>query len=421
MTIGIDRRTRHDGDARTVSADEFWDATFPALADEYGELAAAGVHRLGARPLTLDTGDRVVTVHALADRLTARNGSDADAVTVQLSAAQFSDFAQQLRTFSALTVAREIRPEGGTVDDLSAWDAVWLALLEGWPVVPEELTFTDREGAPLDLTRAFTPDDAPEDIAHFLREAGYLHLRGWTDKAAMQAIAADIDQALTYYSDGDGRSWWATLNNGQRQCVRLQHFVQYSPATAGLLGGERWDQLRRALAGTDELVQAPIEGNCIEALIKPLGVAEGISDVPWHRDCNFGRHAYQCSGLIVGVSVTPGSPESGLLRAVAGSHRYAMPATLLDGRNESPALPDARSYLPVVPLATQTGDLTVHLSCTLHEAQPPRTLPRKVMYTGFGLPKPADAVPTASQAIADLREKAQFLQSQPPSPVRAVS
>jgi hypothetical protein len=419
MSTGIDRRTRRDADVRTVSADEFWDASFPALADQHGELAAAGMHRLGVRPLTLDTGDRVVTVRAVAGRLTARDGSHADAVTVQMSAVQFSDFAQQLKTFSALTVAREVRPQGGTVDDLTAWDAVWLALLEGWPVAPAGLAFADREGAPLDLNRAFTPDDSPNDIAHFLREVGYLHLRGWTDPAVMNAISADIDRALASYADGDGRSWWATLNNGQRQCVRLQHFVQYSPATAEMLGGQRWDQLRRALAGADELVQAPIEGNCIEALVKPLGVAEGISDVPWHRDCNFGRHAYQCSGLIVGVSVTPGTAESGLLRAVAGSHRYAMPATFLDARGESPAVPDARSYLPVVALATETGDLTVHLSCTLHEAQPPRRIPRKVMYTGFGLPKPADAIPTAHQAIADLREKAQFLQSQPPSPVRA--
>jgi hypothetical protein len=404
---------------RAVSADEFWDATFPVLADQHGELAVAGMRRLGVRPLTVETDDRVVTVEAVGDRLTARAGSRPDAVSVRMSASQFSDFAQQLRTFSALTVAREVRPQGGTVDDLTAWDAVWLALLEGWPVVPDELSFTDRDGAPLDLTRAFTPSDRPEDIAHFLRETGYLHLRGWTDKAAMDAISADIDRALTNYTDGDGRSWWATLNNGQRQCVRLQHFVQYSPTTAELLGGEGWDQLRRALAGADELVQAPIEGNCIEALVKPLGVAEGISDVPWHRDCNFGRHAYQCSGLIVGVSVTPGTAESGLLRAVAGSHRYAMPSTFLDARGASPVVPDGRSYLPVVSLATETGDLTVHLSCTLHEAQPPSRIPRKVMYTGFGLPKPADAIPTAHQAIADLREKAQFLQSQPPSPVRA--
>ena len=39
--------------------------------------------------------------------------------------------------------------------------------------------------------------------------------------------------------------------------------------------------------------------------------------------------------------------------------------------------------------ATETGDVTLHLSCTLHMAQPPTTAERRVLYTSFTLP-PAD-------------------------------
>ena len=28
--------------------------------------------------------------------------------------------------------------------------------------------------------------------------------------------------------------------------------------------------------------------NVIEALVKPIGVVEGISDLPWHKDCSLG-------------------------------------------------------------------------------------------------------------------------------------
>ena len=46
--------------------------------------------------------------------------------------------------------------------------------------------------------------------------AGFLHLRGWLDPADMATIADDIDRAVPTYSKGDGRSWWATTNDGCR-------------------------------------------------------------------------------------------------------------------------------------------------------------------------------------------------------------
>ena len=225
----------------------------------------------------------------------------------------------------------------------------------------------------------------------------------------MAEIANDIERALPRYSPDDGRSWWATTADGAERCVRMQHFVEHSATTAAMLSGERWQQLRSTLAADDQLVQAPVAGNVIEALVKPLGVVKGISDVPWHRDCNFGRHAYQCAGTIVGVSVTPGDADSGQLRTVAGSHRVLMPATRANDR----------PYLPVVALPTETGDLTVHLACTLHEAQPPLLRERFVMYTGFGLPQRGPGSANAGKMIAELRERAHKLQSQPPSPVAA--
>jgi hypothetical protein len=44
-------------------------------------------------------------------------------------------------------------------------------------------------------------------------------------------------------------------------------------------------------------------------------------------------------------------------------------------------------------LETNTGDVTVHCSDTLHRAHPPVEQPRKVVYSGFGLPPlPGDVI-----------------------------
>ena len=231
-------------------------------------------------------------------------------------------------------------------------------------------------------------------MAHFLREAGFLHLRGWVDPALMAPVSDDIDRAVPHYVDGDGKSWWANLADGTHRCVRLQEFLEHSPTTEAILRSDVWDRLRCTIAGDDELVLTPVESRSLEALIKPIGVVAGASDVTFHRDCHFGRHAYTCSGMTIGIAVTPTTEANGTLRVVAGSHRVAIP---IEVAKTDP-------YLPVVGLPTEPGDLTLHLSCTLHESAPPSISERKVMYTGgFKLvPRPTDA--DGGAALPDLRE-----------------
>jgi hypothetical protein len=410
----IDRRTRSDADVVDIDPTTFFTEWFPGLMDRNGDLASAALARLGTRPLALDVDGETRSLLLVDGRLGVVDGRAADAVIVDLAPEQFSSFAQQQQSLCALFVSGTLRTGARFYDDLLEWDAVWLALLEGWPVAVDAPTFTDRAGRQLDLTASFGPDDDPADVAHFLREAGFVHLRGWLDAEAMDRVAADVERALPTYAPGDGNSWWATTADGTERCVRLQRFQEHSPTTAELLTGDTWDHLRLTLAGDDELEARPLEGNAIEALVKPLAVTKGISDVPWHRDCNLGRHSYGCCSTTVGISVTPGGEGRGQLRVVAGSHRVLMPSSLAD---------PSRSYLPVVPLPTEKGDLTVHLSCTLHEAQPPTLGERLVMYTGFGLPA-RDAATTGgtdSEAISRIRENAQYTTSQAPSPLVAAA
>ena len=205
-----------------------------------------------------------------------------------------------------------------------------------------------------------------------------------------------MDAAAPTYSRDDGRSWWARNRAGDDLLVRMQYFDEVSPAVERLVGDDRLQRLA-GLTG-DGHVFGTMDDNRIEALFKPFDVVEGISDLPWHKDCALGRHSYDCSSMTVGISVSGADDVSGQLRTVAGSHRALMWPSLHDPR---------RSDLPTVPLPTRTGDVTVHLSCTLHQSVPPIERERRVMYTGFRLPaRGTDAERAALERLRAIREDA---------------
>jgi hypothetical protein len=202
----------------------------------------------------------------------------------------------------------------------------------------------------------------------------YLHIRGFFSEAEMKAVEADYPKAAPHFEKGDPRAWFATTKNGVEHLVRMEGFERFSEATVALIEGERFQRIPR-IPGLDHVSRKP--GTRVGALSKPIGVVKGISDVPWHKDCSLGRHSYECCSLTVGISVTGADAESGQLRVVPGSHRALVwPAPCVQ-----PGLD-----LEIVDLPTQTGDVTVHLSCTLHMSQPPVERTRKVLYTGFAQP-----------------------------------
>ncbi len=238
---------------------------------------------------------------------------------------------------------------------------------------PTDLPFTGVDGTRLDLKRSFDPHDDPAELRHFLEQAGFLHLRGVFTPDEMSAISRDMDRLAGQYAPDDGRSWWATTADGAQRLVRMQGFESNSPATRAVLDDPRFRAIGD-LPGDGHLF-----ADYAQALVKPIGVVEGISDVPWHKDCSLGRHSYDCCSMTVGISVTGADATSGQLRVVAGSHRVLV----------WPTFTGKDTGLPEIDLPTNTGDVTVHLSCTKHMSQPPVDRERRVVYTGFRLP-PSD-------------------------------
>jgi Phytanoyl-CoA dioxygenase (PhyH) len=422
----VDSRTRTAASIRPVDADAFFGDELPALFGERGELAAPGARELGVSSFGVEVGPVEVgraevgrgdgaggpgwTLAFDGSRFSVRPGTSSAAAVVRLDAEGLHDLVNDLRTPVGFLTGGDLDMARGRLEDFLDWFVILRSVLDERPAhTAGAVRLLDRDGSDLDLHRAYRIDDDPEDLSHFLAEAGFLHIRGLFDAAEMAAVSSDMDSAAGDYHDGDGNSWWATTDAGGRRLVRMQRFHARSPATAALLADERLLGLGGLTADGHFHGKPGGNDNWCEALIKPIGVVEGISDVPWHKDCSLGSHSYRCSSLTVGISVTGAGPESGQLRVVPGSHRALVwPGFVRRGLDLQP-----------VDLPTATGDVTIHCSCTLHMAQPPVTRERRVLYTDFSLPTDEGARSPNEAAIARIREGAPSTVSQRPSPVRA--
>jgi hypothetical protein len=400
----LDVRTRSDADIRAVDAVAFLDGELPARLAEHPDLALATARELDMQPFTFAVGNRAWTVSIGADGFVYGPG-DTGAARVDLDPDDVGRIVDDLATPMTLLSSARLHMPRGHIGNFLDWWVVLRAVVDGTRAhTAGSVTFTDVDGAPLDLGRAFTPDDSDTEIARFLAQAGFLHLRGWCTADEMAAIDRDITAALPTYAPDDGRSWWARTADGTHRAVRLQGFEQHSPTLAALLADERFLRIGRL---TDD---SYFTRGTAEALEKPIGVVEGISDLMWHKDCSLGMHSYRCSGLTVGISVTAADAESGQLAVVPGSHRALV----------QPAFHRSQWDLPVWELPTAVGDLTVHCSCTLHMSFPPVSRERRVLYTGFSLPpRPGDGLHEHDRAIKQVREQAHKKISQEPSPVAA--
>lgn len=375
----VDMRTRFAGSVEVMDAE----ALFADLAErlqDTGSLAARGVQVLDLPPLTFEVDGTAAHLVVADGALTLREGSASEGPVIGLDATACSELFQDLvSTFGLVMPGRVevLRPRG---DQFVAYEPVLRAAIDGRAVYePGSINFRDRNGDELDLRRAFRVDDDSEEIGHFLAEAGYLHLEHVFTEAEMAAVSAELDDAMAAATQDDGASWWARTEDGWYPS-RILGFNLKSPTLQDLLESDRFTRI-----GTftdDELVQrAPRTGDASEGLLKKVGVLEGISDVSWHKDCSMGGHSRTCCGLTVGISITGAQRRNGELGVVAGSSRANLQQ--IDVR------PDLD--LPRIPLPTNTGDVTVHCSCTLHMSRPPIDQERRVAYTGFGLaPRPGD-------------------------------
>jgi hypothetical protein len=372
--MSIDCRTRRHCDRKPLERDDIFDTLIPHALSHNAELAARGLLYKKLPALTLTVDGRSITLRERRGALRIEAGDASDAAAVNLEGDGLSDLVQDWATTMGLAMTSRVKMTQGGFEHWIGWEPVFRALFDGRPVHEAgAISIKDQRGGVLDLGRSFALDDDHDEISHFLHEAGFLHLRGVFTQDEMAAVSADLDAALARARPDDGASWWAGDSKGVQQAVRVLFFHEQSAALSELLKDGRLGWLSRV---TGDNFDGGSEGTGwmgAEGLIKPLDIKTGLSDLPWHKDCGQGRHSYYCNSLTIGISVTGADERSGALGVVPGSHRA----------NVQTAGKDDSLDLPAIKLVTQTGDLTVHCSDTLHRAYPPIERPRKVVYTGF--------------------------------------
>jgi len=147
--------------------------------------------------------------------------------------------------------------------------------------------------------------------------------------------------------------------------------------------------MRRVVALTgEELRPADDRIDGLAAVIKNPGAVEGLSDLPWHRDCGLGGHPVLCPGLNVGVQLDHANAANGQLHILAGSHWHSTP----------PIGPDDERRWPVVAIDTEPGDVTAHFSHVFHAAPPPSspTAGRRAMYVTYVTDRVFETIPEGS-------------------------
>jgi hypothetical protein len=399
----VDVRFRVDGDQpHAVDAASFFDHDLPAALDAAAPTMGRALEWLKLVPLTVLVEDIGEAWQLSANgSVSVERGTGAEGATVCMTAEQVSDLATDQASFMGFFTWGTLDQREGRLENLLDWWLILRSALDSRDVyTPGSMTFSAPDRSALDLHQSFRPDDDPAQMRAFLEEAGFLHIAGVFTNDEMHELDLEMDRYACEYAPDDGKSWWAKTTDGTDRLVRQYMFDQHSAAATALLQDERFLRVGEITGDGHESVKT------CQALTKPIGVVAGISDVPWHKDCGLGRHSYDCCGMTVGVSVTGAGATSGQLRVIAGSHRgLVWPAFSRKGMD-----------LPEIDLPTETGDVTVHLSCTTHMSQPPVDRERRVIYSGFSLP-PVDpaAVASGRKRLFRIRESIPEGVSQKPS------
>lgn len=379
--MSFDVHTRAPADAVDIDPAGFHLETVPACLAANGDVASRAMRVSGLQAMTIGVEGEAFTwrLDPLGG-LEVVPGDDGTGPRADLSGRWFSDLVGDVRSAMAVMMSGEPVMTRGRIGHLVRWDLALRALVDGRAAYePGMVDLAGADGAPLDLGRSFRVDDDPAEMRHFLGQAGFLHLRGMFDAGDVALIDAETTRWLDRLSPEDPRSWFATAD-GRQVCVRATNL--------GLDDVEF--PFAQRLAPIAELTG---EGHCYggtDLLRKPVGVTEGISDLPWHRDCDPGMHSYRCCSLTIGVSVTPSGADNGQLGVLAGSHRANLTLFDLD-----------RVDLPRAFLDTDAGDVTVHLSCALHCATPPLRRERRVTYSSLRLPVDTAGLESTFRASRD--------------------
>jgi hypothetical protein len=336
----------------------FHRAELPALiASGRNRLAARAAAGLGHLALRLPDGP-AFTYLPHDGGVDIAPGADTADTVIEIDLDAWQGLVHELEAPAGLLYARRVRCLRGNPIDLMAWESALRALYNGRPPYdPVHQVLDDRHGRPLDLQATFTLASDREEMAHFLRTAGYLFLRQVFERVEVAAFLDEARQLECEARRGDKLSWWGKNAGGDEVLCRVTRGAT-KPRLATLPTDARLHSLKDLADAS--LVFKKGEGDVTVIYKRPL-VIEGLGDLPWHRDCGMGGHAVMCPTLTVSVYLTAATPATGELTMLPGSHRASFNA---HDRRCDPAVHAAH-------FSAQPGDVSLHYSDTVHSAPPP--------------------------------------------------
>ena len=340
--------------------------------------ALAAPYATGLAPLAVRVPDgRAYTYAPAGDGVDVRPGTDGAATVVDLPLDQWEAFATERWTRYGLLYHGAATFAAGSFEDLCRWEPVLRALFDGRPV---------WDAARLDVPahRSFTLADPPADAAAFLQSTGYLHVRGVLGPVEVEDLRAEVESLAAESRPDDATTWWTRGADGRELVCQVKYGGLRSTRLAALHHDGRMQRILAA-AGVDGLLPNLDRNEGTKVIYKRPGAAEGLTDLPLHTDCGMGYHPLACPMVLIGVHLDDGTPESGQLHVLPGSHRATTP---------DPAIVDTGEW-PIVALDTAAGDCTVHFGHTLHAAPPPTgagTHGRRTFYLAYAPPSLFDAL-----------------------------
>jgi hypothetical protein len=329
------------------------------LAAGNGALAARATGRLRSLAFRLTSGESY-TYLPRPDGIDVVPGDETADTVIELAPEIFWNLVGELDAAAGLLYGGRARCLRGKATRWLDWEPALRAMLAGRPVYdPADVRLEDRDGRPLDPAQTFRPDSDPVEMAHFLRSAGYLFVRGVFGGDECRRLLAEAEALRAEAVPGDKLSWW-----GKRGGEAVLCRVTRAGAKPGLRAVPSDPRLLALVALADEPLAHRLKGSSdegISVIWKQPGVDEGLGDLPWHRDCGMGGHAVMCPVLVASLFLTPSTPETGDLRMLPGSWRAGCGP--IDARH--PLAPRGVSF------AAQPGDVSLHYGDTMHAAPPP--------------------------------------------------
>ncbi len=346
------------------------------LAAGNGALAAADSARIGSLAFRLSGGD-AYSYLPRADGIEILPGDERAQTVIQLDHESWQGIVHELETPPGLIYAGRVECVRGDPMHFVRWEPRLRAMYNGRPVFdPETARLEARDGSPLDVSQAFELDADLEDMAHFLRTAGYLLAKNVFTREEIATFREHGEQLRRAAQQGDKKSWWGRNAKGEAVLCRVTN-AGTLPVFRKLYQDPR---VTRLWGLSDEkLTPRTAEGvEGVTVVFKNPDMSEGLSDLPWHRDCGMGGHAVMCPVLILSIYLTPASHQGGELRMLPGSWRGSY------GFYEAT---DAAGPEGVA-LAAEAGDVSLHYGDVMHAAPPPEGPPpyRESVLLGFAPP-----------------------------------